>query len=258
MQKPTAEADVVVLAGDIWQGDRGIYWARQTWPNNEIAYVAGNHEFYGNDRKNVLAMLRIAAKKTGVHFLDNDEVIINGVRFLGTTLWTDFKLFGEALKKICIVEGQNCLNDFRVISNGEWMFTAQDSIDLHDESVAWLNEKLKAEKFTGKTVVVTHHLPSQLSVAERYKQSHLSACFASNLDDLFGYSNAWIHGHTHDSFDYQAFHPSSHSYDNTEKMQDAGLVNADGTRIVCNPRGYCRYPDGEENRDFNPNYIIEI
>lgn len=258
MQKPTAEADVVVLAGDVWQGDRGIYWARENWPKTEIVYVSGNHEFYGKDRKNVLAMLRIAAQKSGVHFLENDQVIIDGVRFLGCTLWTNFKLFGEELKQLCMLEGRSYLNDFRVITNGEKNFSPEDSIDLHDESVAWLNKKLKAEQFTGKTVVVTHHLPSRLSVAERYLNSHLSACFASNLDELFGLGDLWVHGHTHDSFDYQGLQPSTHSYREVKNADSEGLVNPKGTRVVCNPRGYCSYPGGEENFNFNPNFIVEI
>ena len=209
---------------------------RTAWPDKEIIYVAGNHEFYGKNRKDVLASLRIAARDTGVHFLDNEEVVIDGVRFLVSTLWTDFKLFGEELNKVCMVDGQNCLNDFRVIQNGEWTFTAQDSIDLHNESVAWLTLNLIEEKHDGKTVVVTHHLPSRLSVADRYKDNLLSACFASNLDHLFGYSELWVHGHTHDSFDYIA----------------------GSTRVVCNPRGYCQYEGGEENGDFNPNLVVEI
>jgi len=233
---PKTDADVIVLCGDIGKGDNGIHWARAAWPDKEIIYVAGNHEFYGKNRKDVLASLRIASRETRVHFLDNEEKVINGVRFLVCTLWTDFKLFGEELKKVCMVDGQNCLNDFRVIQNGEWTFTAQDSIDLHNESVAWLTQKLIEEKHDGKTVVVTHHLPSRLSVADRYKDSLLSACFASNLDHLFGYSELWVHGHTHDSFDYIA----------------------DATRVVCNPRGYCQYEGGEENGEFNPNLLVEI
>lgn len=78
---PPKEVDVVVLAGDIWKKDLGIYWARETWPHTEIIFVAGNHEFYHNDRHAVLSLLRKAAEDTGVHFLDDDEVVINGTLF---------------------------------------------------------------------------------------------------------------------------------------------------------------------------------
>lgn len=87
---PSGEVDLVVLAGDIHKGNLGIYWARQTWPSKPIVYVAGNHEFYHQDRIKTIENLRSAANEMNVHFLDNDDVIIDGVRFLGCTLWTDW------------------------------------------------------------------------------------------------------------------------------------------------------------------------
>ena len=77
-------------------------------------------------------MLRIAAQKSGVHFLENDQVIIDGVRFLGCTLWTNFKLFGEELKQLCMLEGRSYLNDFRVITNGEKNFSPEDKMCIRD------------------------------------------------------------------------------------------------------------------------------
>lgn len=113
-------------------------------------------------------------------------------------------------------------------------FTPARSIELHEHSLAWVKGKLDTP-FDGKTVVVTHHLPSKQSVVERFKDSLLSACFASELDYLFGKMNMWIHGHTHDNLDYE--------------------VN--GTRVICNPRGYMTYR-GAENFDFNPKLVVEI
>ncbi|MDP3311133.1 MAG: metallophosphoesterase family protein, partial [Polaromonas sp.] len=40
------QADLVVLAGDIHKGVNGISWARRTFPDKPVIYVAGNHEFY--------------------------------------------------------------------------------------------------------------------------------------------------------------------------------------------------------------------
>lgn len=109
---------MIVLAGDIWLKDRGVYWARATWQNHEIVYVAGNHEFYGSERTDVIGKLRVSAEEAGVHFLEKDEVIINGVRFLGCTLWTDFELFGAARKEFALVRVNQVLNDFRLIKEG--------------------------------------------------------------------------------------------------------------------------------------------
>ena len=229
------DADVVVLAGDIAKGIGGIQWARSAFPEKEIIYVPGNHEFYGVERMNTLEAMRNAAADTGIHLLDNEELVIGGVRFLGATLWTDFRLFGDEKKEAAMLAGQNGLNDFRLIfERALGKLTPARSVELHECSRAWLTAMLDTP-FDGKTVVVTHHLPSEKSVVERYKKEWLSACFASELDNLFGKMDLWIHGHTHDNLDYQ--------------------VN--GTRVLCNPRGYVTYR-GQENFDFNPAMVVEI
>lgn len=228
-------ADVIVLPGDIWKKDHGIHWARATWPNHPIIYLAGNHEFYGSQRQEVLTRLRTAAEETGVHFLEKDEVVIDGVRFLGCTLWTNFMLYGESNRKLSMAHCTEYISDFRVIHEGPAHFSTVDSIRLFNESAAWLERKLD-EDFDGPTVVVTHHLPSTKSVATRWQGDLGSAAFASNLDHLLGRSALWIHGHTHDSFDYVA----------------------KGTRVICNPRGYCRADGAHENASFNPGLIIEL
>lgn len=228
-------ADIIVLPGDIWKKDNGIQWARATWPDKPIVYVAGNHEFYGSQRGHVMSLLRIAADETGVHFLENDEVVIQGVRFLGCTLWTDFLLFGESIKPRSMAHCTEFISDFRVIHEGPAHFSVTDCIRLFTESAAWLESKL-AEDFDGLTVVVTHHLPSAKSVHAKWQGDLGSAAFASNLDRLFGKSVLWIHGHTHDSFDYVS----------------------EGTRVVCNPRGYLASSGNFENPDFKPDLIVEI
>lgn len=234
-QPHQVECDVVVLAGDIANHTDGLDWARRKWPDKEIIYVPGNHEFYNQDRFITLLEMEKMACDLGVHLLDNTEVVIGGVRFLGSTLWTDFNLFGEAARQKAIINGKSYLNDFRLISEQGWIFSPERSIVLHQASVAWLTEKLKKE-FEGETVIVTHHLPSMKSISEKYKTSMLSACFASWLNDLMGKSALWIHGHAHNSSDYEL----------------------NGTRVVCNPRGYCRYNSNQENFDFNPSFVVEI
>ncbi len=229
------DADVVVLAGDIGSGTNGVEWAMEAFIDKPIIYVPGNHEFYHRNRSLNLGSMRYLAAGSNLHLLDNNEVVIDGVRFLGSTLWTDFKLFGDEEQKFALMDAQRYLQDFNLISEGPLRFTPQNSIDLHERSVKWLKDRLD-EDHDGKTVVVTHHLPSMLSVSDRFKGSLLSACFASNLDDLFGKDiDVWVHGHTHDTIDY--------------------VVN--GTRVVCNPRGYVTY-SGIENFDFNPTFVIEV
>lgn len=234
-EPPATDADVIVLAGDIGKAALGIFWARSAFPDKQIVFVPGNHEFYNYERVETLARMRSIALEEDVHLLDGNEVVISGVRFLGCTLWTDFMLFGEAKKADAMYEGRIFLNDFRVIQEEDKIpFSPARSIELHEQSLAWLKAKLD-EPFDGKTIVVTHHLPSEQSVVDRFKDSLLSACFASELGYLFGKMDLWIHGHTHDNLDYE--------------------VN--GTRIICNPRGYVTY-SGQENFDFKPALVVEV
>lgn len=242
------DADVIAMAGDIDIGTRGLDYAkallRET--NSKVIYVPGNHEFYGNNIDAMRKQLRLEyadyllneqaeGDTQRLFFLDNDEAVIDGVRFLGCTLWTNFKLFGESKRLECLAEAR-WLNDFRLIKTGNGdVFRPRDSADLFEQSVKWLTRKLD-EPFDGKTVVITHHLPSFDSVVERYRDDLLSACFASNLDHLFGKMDLWIHGHTHDSLDYVK----------------------NGTRVICNPRGYSRYEQDVENLGFDPKLVIEV
>lgn len=142
-------------------------------------------------------------------------MIIDGVRFLGSILWTDFALFGEADQFFAIRQAQQCMTDFSIIRNHGRDFTPQDAIGLHTASRDWLAATL-TQPFDGKTVVVTHHAPSSRSVPQRYADDRLSPAFASNLEALMDGDRAalWVHGHVHDSFDYEIH----------------------GTRVVCNPR----------------------
>jgi predicted phosphodiesterase len=235
-EPPATDADIIILAGDIGKGNKGVYWARDKFPDKPILYLPGNHEFYGTQRQETLSLIKIAGMQCRVTVLDDSELILqqDNLRILGATLWTDFCLFGEDTKEIAIHAGFQCLNDFRMIHDGRLGFFPESSIVLHEKSLAWLKAKLD-EPFDGKTVVVTHHLPSKRSVVDRFKDDLLSACFASELDYLFGKMNLWIHGHTHDNLDYEA----------------------KGTRVICNPRGYVTYR-GQENFDFNPGLVIEI
>src|ERR1700691_3069482 len=88
--------DLIVLAGDIGTRHRGVEWTK-TWahaiPRTPILMIAGNHEFYGGHFDKVIDEMREAANGTNIQILENDQVVIDGVRFLGCTLWTDFKLY---------------------------------------------------------------------------------------------------------------------------------------------------------------------
>lgn len=234
-------ADLVILAGDIHNGDVAIRLGRAMFPGQRIVQVAGNHEFYGGQYQAELAAMRTAARDCAVHLLENDGIVIDGVRLLGATLWTDFELYAQPgrPRRMAPAEAmaamQRRMADFRVIRWQDRLLEPEDTVVLHRRSRAWLAERL-AEPHPGPTVVVTHHLPSIASVAPPFATAASNTAFASDLDDLFGAADLWVHGHTHHSFDYRRGR----------------------TRIVCNPRGYPMRDGGRENPDFDPSLVIEV
>lgn len=229
---PETDADVVVLAGDIGVGVRGLEWVARQNSNKPFIYVPGNHEFYGNDISLTNELRRRAP--WNVHVLDNEQLVLDDVRFLGSVLWTDFCLFGETDKWFSMQRARQSMNDFFVISQEGRRLTPADSVALHETSRSWLTEKL-AEPFDGKSVVVSHHAPSARSVAPRFAKDFLTPAFASNLEYLMvgQHADLWIHGHMHDRVDY----------------------DINGTRVICNPRGY---PGETASRQFQPWLVLEI
>ena len=238
MAVPNTEADVVVLAGDLQRPEQSIAWARQF--AKPTVFVAGNHEFYGSDLVSTLAGLRKQSEGSKVRVLERSEWRHGGVRFLGCTLWSDYRLFSspeqreEGLRK-----AQEFVRDFSrigVAPDFPERFTPAISQLLFEQSVQWLEECF-AEPFDGPTVVISHFAPARGSVAKQFAGSPLNACFVSDLEaHILRWQPAlWLHGHVHDSFDYQ--------------------VGA--TRIVANPRGYA--PEGvAENKLFQPLLTLEI
>jgi hypothetical protein len=241
------EADVLVLAGDVHQAYHAISWIRSVWRDKPVVYVAGNHEFYSGHWDFSLGVIRQDAAEKHVHFLENDQVVLEGVRFLGCTMWTDFEALGD--RPLAMADYERGLNDCRMISAGPvhdgpglaaGSLRAKDVLDRHLASRRWLYERL-ASPFPGKSVVVTHHLPSMQSVPDRYRNNRLTPGFASDLPpEMMAIADVWVHGHAHDSCDYLIEHGGRR------------------VRVICNPRGYPRLADRFENQFFDPGLSIDI
>lgn len=238
LEPPNTDADVVVLAGDIGRPEQAVAWASSL--AKPVLYVPGNHEFYGGSIAGTAAQLKQLCAGTLVRVLDDEETVVGAVRFLGSTLWTDFLLSGDDEGRTAALGAAlRFMRDYSRIhldDAKERLFTPLDSAMLFQRHAAWLARKL-AQPHSGPTVVITHHAPSAHSIHPRFEGSLLNACFVSNAEHLAGGDRVqlWVHGHTHDSFDYQL----------------------NGTRVVCNPRGYAR--DGvNENPRFDPRFTVEI
>ena len=138
---PHTDADVVVLAGDIGVGSGGVEWAARKYPNVPVVYVPGNHEFYGYDVRDM--DLLTGAAPANIRVLNDSVCVIDGVRFLGSTIWTDFKFYGEAEAWFARQKAKALLEDFASIRNANRTFTPEDSVHLHRASVAWLANELE-------------------------------------------------------------------------------------------------------------------
>lgn len=229
--------DAVVVAGDLCEGiERGLRWLRHHLGTAiPIVFVAGNHEFYGTERPAECQHGGRIAAKLGVTMLDDETDVIGGVRFVGSTLWADFALFGDGLRDAVMQSAARLMPDHRLIRESpdpSDLLTPLAAAAQHARSRAWLDRAL-GRRFDGKTVVVTHHCPHVLSVAAKFKDDLLTPAFVSDLSGMIEKHQPalWVHGHTHASFDYR--------------------VGA--TRVVCNPHGY-----GNENPAFDPGLVVEV
>lgn len=230
--------DFVICCGDI-SGDR---FSTEFWINRNIKQgiiIGGNHLGYQEVTKDKQDSFNLSIKylqnkfKDKIYFLENQNIIIDDVIFVGCVLFTDFKLYNQ--QAYCELIARQSLNDFRYVKlykNGELVrMQTSDQIRMYNKSKKYI-EKICKENPDKKVIVITHYAPSINSIAKEYKEDYLSAAFASNLEDIISkYNNLklWCHGHIHNCVDYELC----------------------GTRIIANPLGY----EGE-NPAFNKEGII--
>ena len=226
-------ADVIILAGDVNVGTKGIEWIKSTIKDKPVIYVLGNHEYYKGTYPKTLNKILSLARDTNVHVLENRSIAIGDVRFHGATLWTDFSLLGNprTYGSLC----QEKMNDYKKIRRDPTYSKLRsiDTFNIHNKSMSWLEKSLD-ESESKVNIVVTHHAPSIQSIPVKYEGDPISSAYASNLEStIVKYSpDYWIHGHIHEPKDYFV-----------EK-----------TRIICNPHGYIDEPHNGYNREL----IIEV
>ena len=215
--EPVPGADALLLAGDIANMTQ-VADLFADWPV-PVFMVPGNHEYYGLDiAKEREAIAAGAYNKGSLTVLDDTEVVFKGVRILGSTLWTDYRLFAHLTLPEAFAVAQAALSgaDHSRIQIAGKRFLPEHACALHQVSRSWVKGRL-SQSFDGPTLVMTHHAPSIQSVSSRWRSEESSVCFASNVPEV-SQADFWVHGHLHENADYEAGR----------------------CRVLANPRGYGR------------------
>ena len=268
---PAPGADVLVLAGDIGSyqpgsalpalgdSDFGLarFSPRHGWPT-PVLFVPGNHEYDGLDFDAAHTRLRETCTRLGITWLEREVVVLDGVRFVGTTLWSDFDALGPlagrmpetpppahavpsgytlqlaAREKAFRAANHYLRKTGTVRGTQPWLADAVREQALVCQQ--WLAQTLAAPRAaadTQPTVVVTHFAPSLRSADPRYGLTPGTAGFCNALDDWLAHAQLWLHGHLHCPIDY------THQ----------------GCRVVANPLGYA---GKGEQASFVPHFVVEV
>ena len=217
------DVDVLIIAGDLTVGGadvlRLLVELSDIYPH--IVYTPGNHEYYNSTIVDTDRDIRYSLRPNNVHVLyPGDTATIGGQRFLGGTLW--FPKEEPDYKKIVRCR----VNDFVLIRD-----VVPTAFDENAALIKFLKKNIKRDD-----IVITHHIPTPLSVSKEYTDSILNQYFLCDVQaELIDKKQPkmWVHGHTHTSFDY----------------------HIGETRIICNPFGYARVG---ENWDFDERKVISI
>ena len=248
--RPAPEADLLVLAGDVGSYQQGSllgdsdFGLRRFAPGSgwpvPVLFVPGNHEYDNLDFDETHLRLRATCERLGITWLEREMLVIDGVRFIGTTLWSDFDALapadGDLTRTLRARAKALRAANFYVQKTGttraglRWLAEGWREQGLVCQ--AWLRQAL-AKPFGGSTVVVTHFAPSLRSADPRYGVTPGTAGFCNALDDLLPLAQLWIHGHLHCQHDY------------TER----------GCRVVANTLGYAA--KGEQ-AGFRPQWVLDV
>jgi predicted phosphodiesterase len=250
--KAAPNVEVLVLAGDI-----GSYQSGSRLPHDDfgltrfspqqpgalwkqVLFVPGNHEYDGLEYSEAGMRLRAICAALGITWLDREVHTIDGVRFIGTTLWSDFDAFAMAeqdftkqlkLRDKAFRAANFYLRKNSTLRQGEPVL-AEGIREMSLDCQTWLRQAL-AQPFDGRTVVVTHFAPTLESADPRYGLMPGTAGFCNAHDELLPLADVWMHGHLHCPHDY----------------------HHRGCRVVANPRGYA---SKGEQAAFRDDFVIDL
>jgi hypothetical protein len=237
---PAPGAELLVLAGDIDSGWGGLERFRR-WPV-PVIFVAGNHEFDQREITQAWPALRGHCTGLGLRLLECESLVVadsagRRIRFVATTRWCDFDLFGAAQRERAMRAAGYYMKVMRATRHGQPL----DAAAVREEALVcrdWLRSELERPRAGwDATVVITHFAPSLRSADPRYGSQPGTASFCNADDALLPHADLWIHGHLHCRHDYRVPHAQ-------------GM-----TRVVCNSRGHSRKGEAQGH---DPALVLEV
>jgi predicted phosphodiesterase len=249
----SADADVIVFAGDVCTDFEKVgpyFQSVRAKTSATILFVLGNHEYYClheqtrffgstlSDYKNILTKKSSKYHVEDLHILEKDSFFKDDVKFIGTTLWTNYDDYR------CENVARSNMADFKRIKTANYcsdtkrsinFITVQEIVDTHDKNRSWIEQEFRYHPaITMKTVVITHHGPSFYCVPPLYKGNRLNGAFYSEMSNVIMREKPvmWLYGHTHEGWE--------------------GKIGS--TRIHCNPWGY----PFESKLTFKENLLLDL
>jgi predicted phosphohydrolase len=219
------KAEILILAGDIVlfrdMNKHKDFFDYISDNFKSTYWIAGNHEYYFSDASERSGSFDEKIRDN-VFLVNNITIQAPDHRLIFSTLWT--KISPDKEWQI-----ERSLSDFQVIKFNGCLFSTENYNQLHVADLNFIKSEL-TRSFNGKTVVVTHHVPTFLNYPQQYKGSPLSEAFAVELFPLIETSNIdfWIYGHHHS---------------NTPDFRIGNTI------LLTNQMGYVR---NGENENFNP------
>lgn len=245
--------DTLALLGDIGYPHQPNYEKFLTYVSKKfhnVILLAGNHEYYNPHTTydnvntqiiNVVNRINSKIEKLGHHiyFLNNNSIILNGVRIIGTTLWSNVP--SERHTYI-----QNNMNDYQLIkkkinifkggmsTKGKVCINVLDTNMFHNNAIKFITNELIKDKKT-KTIILTHHAPLTKGTIDPNRYSLTDEICSAYCTDLRHFMKkpvvAWCYGHTH--------YPVQLKYRNVD--------------IISNPHGY------RDNKvGYNEDFVLKI
>lgn len=239
--QPASGAELLVLAGDVDSSWRGLS-AFAGWPV-PVLFVPGNHEYDQREIRDTGPALRRECERLGLRMLDDEVFVLDDaagrrIRFLGSTRWSDFDVFGSAQRERAMRAAGYFQRVMASRLDGQ-AFDADAVRRLGLENRDWLERTLPVTggEAMDATVVITHFAPSLKSADPRYGKQPGTASFCNDDEALMPGVQLWIHGHLHCRHDYRVSHALGQ------------------TRVICNARGHGRKG---EAADYDPLRCVEV